>query len=167
MRTNGKLTQVSITQLTMMISSKFKIPGIVLLLFASFLTVYYFLFDFRFSFPVFAVISSYSETKFFWSFPTNFADELILLLFTSGFVLTILSKEKTEYREYKLIRRKSLYLTILSEISFLFFIVLFTFGSAFIGLVIFNLFLPFIFYMAFYYFLKFKFLKNKRKLNHI
>lgn len=151
----------------MMISSKFKIPGIVLLIFASVLTVYYFLFDFRFSFPVFAVISSYSETKFFWSFPTNFADELILLLFTTGFSLTIFSREKTEYREYKLIRRKAFYLTAVADIGYLIFIILFSFGSAFIALVLFNLFLPFIFYLAFFNIMKLKVLKMKRKKKSI
>jgi fatty acid desaturase len=151
----------------MMISSKFKIPGIVLLLFASILSVYYFLFDFRFSFPVFAVISSYSETKFFWTFSTNFADELILLLFTLGFSLTIFSREKAEYGEYKLIRKKAIYYTIMAEIGYLIFIILFSFGSAFIALVVFNLFLPFIFYLIFFNLMKFKVLRNKQKKKSI
>lgn len=147
----------------MMLSYKFKTPGFVLLFIAAILSLCYFLFDFRFSFPVFAVISSYAETNFFWSFPTNFADELILMLFAAGFVLTILSREKTEYSEYKLLRIKALQRAIVAEVFFLIFIVLFTFGSAFIGLVIFNLFLPFIFYLGFFYFLKLKSLKNKQK----
>ena len=147
----------------MMLSSKFKIPGIALILLAIVLTVYYFLFDFRFSFPVFAVISAYSETKFFWSFSTNFADELILLLFITGFTLTIFSQEKTEYREYKLIRRKAIYLTITADIGYLFFIFLFSFGSAFIALVMLNLFIPFIFYLIFFNIMKLKVLRMKQK----
>lgn len=147
----------------MMISSKFKMPGFVLLLMALILTVYYFLFNFRFSFPVFAVISSYSETKFFWTFSTNFADELILILFATGFFFTVFSREKTEYREFKLIRIKSIYLAILTSFGYLFFMILFSFGSAFIAFVLFYMFLPFIVYILTFNILKFKFLKTKRK----
>lgn len=150
-----------------MLTPKFKIPGIVLLFIALILTVSYFLFNFRFEFPVFAVISSYSETKFFWSFSTNFADELILILFTTGFTLTIFSREKTEFREYKLIRRKAIYYTIMAEIGFLIFIFLFSFGSAFIALVILNLFLPFVLYLGFFNLMKLKVLRMKQKLNNI
>jgi hypothetical protein len=151
----------------MMFSSKYKNPGIMLLIAALIFTIYYFLFNFRFSFPVFAVISSYSETKFFWSFSTNFADELILILFTSGFTLTIFSQEKTEYREYKLIRRKAVYYTIVAEFGYLIFIILFSFGSAFIALVIVNLFLPFVLYLVFFNKMKLKVLKMKHKLKNI
>ena len=150
----------------MMFSYKYKNPGILLLIAALILTIYYFLFNFRFSFPVFAVISSYSETKFFWSFSTNFADELILLLFSVGFVLTIFSSEKTEYREYKLIRRKAIYYTIMAEIGYLIFIILFSFGSAFIALVIINLFLPFVLYLVFFNVMKLKVLRMKQKLKN-
>lgn len=151
----------------MMFSSKYKNPGIMLLIAALILTIFYFLFNFRFSFPVFAVISSYSETKFFWTFSTNFADELILILFTAGFTLTILSREKTEYREYKLIRRKAIYFTIMAEIGYLIFIILFSFGSAFIALVILNLFLPFVLYLVFFNTMKLKVLRIKQKLKNI
>jgi len=151
----------------MMFSSKYKNPGIMLLIAALILTIYYFLFNFRFSFPVFAVISSYSETKFFWTFSTNFADELILILFTAGFTLTILSREKTEYKEYKLIRRKAIYFTIMAEIGYLIFIILFSFGSAFIALVILNLFLPFVLYLVFFNTMKLKVLRMKQKLKNI
>ena len=151
----------------MMFSSKYKNPGIMLLIAALILTIYYFLFNFRFSFPVFAVISSYSETKFFWTFSTNFADELILILFTAGFTLTILSREKTEYKEYKLIRRKAIYFTIMAEIVYLIFIILFSFGSAFIALVILNLCLPFVLYLVFFNTMKLKVLRMKQKLKNI
>jgi hypothetical protein len=151
----------------MLFSYKYKKPGILLLIAALVLTIYYFLFNFRFEFPVFAVISSYSETKFFWSFSTNFADELILILFTVGFVLIIFSREKTEYREYKLIRRKAIYYTIMAEIGYLIFIILFSFGSAFIALVIINLFLPFVLYLVFFNVMKLKVLKMKHKLKNI
>lgn len=151
----------------MMFSYKYKNPGILLLIAALILTIYYFLCNFRFSFPVFAVISSYSETKFFWSFSTNFADELILILFTAGFTLTIFSREKTEYREYKLIRSKAVYYTIKTEIGYLIFIILFSFGSAFIALVIINLFLPFVLYLVFFNVMKLKVLRMKQKLKNI
>ena len=150
----------------MMFSYKYKNPGIWLLIAALILSIYYFLFNFRFSFPVFAVISSYSETKFFWSFSTNFADELILILFTAGFTLTIFSREKTEYREYKLIRRKAIYYTIETEIGYLIFIILFSFGSAFIALVIINLFLPFVLYLVFFNVMKLKVLIMKHNLKN-
>lgn len=151
----------------MMLSYKYKIPGVALLIIATILTLYYFLFNFRFEFPVFAVVSSYSETRFFWWFSTNFADELILLLFTFGFTLTIFSGEKTEFREFKLLRRKAIYRTIIAEIGLLIFIILFSFGSAFIALIILNLFLPFVLYIVFFNVMKLKVLRKKQKLKNI
>jgi len=49
-----------------------------------------------FEFPVFAIYSSYMETRFFTMVSTNFADELIILLFLAGLSILVFLKEKNE-----------------------------------------------------------------------
>lgn len=138
----------------MLLSCKYKIPGFILIFAGTVLLVFYFGFDFRFEMPVFAVISSFMETKFFTSFKTNFADELIMILFLTGLALLTFSKEKNEIDSYKTVRVNAVKNTILSNTLFLIFSVLFIYGSGFIAIAIINLFLPFVLYLVFFNILK-------------
>jgi len=56
-----------------LLPNKYKIPGIIMVVVGLVLAVAYFMVDFRFEFPVFAVVSSYMNTNFFTTFKTNFA----------------------------------------------------------------------------------------------
>ena len=140
----------------MLLSNKFKLPGIILILAGAGLTVLYFGFDFRFEMPVLAVFSSFTETRFFTTFGTNFADELIILLYLAGFSFIIFSKEKTETELIKKIRSQALMKTILTEIFLYFFVTLFIYGGGFIAFVIMNLFLPYIIYIVIFNVMKYK-----------
>ena len=121
--------------------------------------VFYLWFDFRLILPVFAVFSSFLETKMFTTFRTNFADELILLTLLAGFFLSAFSKEKTESEILDKIRAKALSKAIFTNVAFLIFSILFIYGNGFLAILLLNLFSLFIFYMIFLFFLKRKKLK--------
>jgi len=78
-----------------------------------------------FNIKIFAVVTSYFETKYFVISQTNALDELAAIFFILGITLFSFSKEKTERENYELLRTKALinalYLTILLWLlSFLF-----------------------------------------------
>ena len=62
-----------------MLSNKFKIPGYVLIILGFVLTYLYFVVNIRIEIPVLAIVSSFTETKFFTIYKTNVADEFIIL----------------------------------------------------------------------------------------
>lgn len=101
--------------------------------------------------PVFAVFSSFMETKMLVTFRTNFADELILLLLICGFGLIVFSKEKNETDNLDPLRIKALVKAIIANTVLLLFSILFVFGSGFIAVLVFNLFSVPIFYIFFFY----------------
>ncbi len=131
-----------------------KVVGFFLAMVGVVLGFFYIWFDFRFTMPVFAVFSSFLETKLFVTFNTNFADELIMLLLVSGLALIVLSKDKTESENLDAIRGKALIKALISNSIFLFFSILFIFGSGFISILVLNLFSLFLFYLFFFYLLK-------------
>jgi len=131
-----------------------KYPGILFILSGVVLAILYIWFDFRFTIPVFAVFSSFVETKMFVTFNTNFADELIMLLFICGFGLLVFSKEKVESENLDSIRSKSLVMATISNIILLLCSVLFVYGSGFISILVLNLITLPVFYLCFFYFYK-------------
>ncbi|MFA5973012.1 MAG: hypothetical protein WC780_11725 [Lentimicrobiaceae bacterium] len=116
--------------------------------------VFYLWFDFRFTLPVFAVFSSFLETKMFTTFRTNFADDLILLLLISGLALIVFSKEKIESENLNSFRARALVKALIVNNLFLFLSILFVFGTGFIAILVINLFSFSIFYLIFYYIMK-------------
>jgi hypothetical protein len=138
----------------------FKIVGGMLTLSGSILAMFYFLFDFKFRIPVFAVYSSFIETKIFATFKTNFADELIMIMLISGLGLMVFSKEKIEFENFDSIRASALTKATIVNIIFLLFSVFFIYGSGFIASLIFNLVSLLIFYLIFFYRLKYKEMKR-------
>jgi hypothetical protein len=131
-----------------------KYPGLVFILLGIVLSILYIWYDFRFTLPVFAVFSSFVETKMFAIFNTNFADELIMLLFVIGFSLVALSREKNESVKLDFIRAKSLVKALISNTFLLLFSVLFVYGSGFIAILVLNLFSFLVFYVCVFYYLK-------------
>jgi len=131
-----------------------KFVGWLLTLIGSALAILYLLFDFKFKMPVFAIYSSFLETKMFVSFRTNFADELILLLLIIGLGLIVFSKEKIESENLEPLRTKAFATATISNNIFLLFSVLFIYGSGFIAILVLNLFSLSLFYLLFFYLLK-------------
>lgn len=122
-----------------MINYRFKYFGLAVVLVAVAFTVLYFGFNFRFEMTVFAVHSAFFETKMFAMFKTNFADELILLLYIVGLALMIFSKEKEETTGIMQKRhnamRYALFINFLAQI----FVILFIYGQGFIAFLVLNL----------------------------
>ena len=58
--------------------------------------------------PVFAVVTTYMENRFFVLAQTNILDELFAILCISGLVLFVFSKEKTEREGYDQLRARAL-----------------------------------------------------------
>jgi len=100
--------------------------------------------------PVFAIVSSFLETRFFVSFKTNIADELTLLLLLGGALLVFCSAERRETELSEKLRIKALYRAILANSVFLLFSIVFTFGAGFFLVLILNTFSFFIFYFLIY-----------------
>jgi len=135
---------------------KFKWAGLILILLGMTFSVAYFGLNFRFLAPVFAVYSEFMEIKTFTTFKTNFADELIIIFFLSGFFLVIFSAERNENSIIQKIRMKALRKSVLFYFGWLMFSVLFIFGNGFISILVLNIILPFVIYLCFYYALIFR-----------
>jgi len=139
---------------------KCKIPGYALLIAGAVMTYLYFVVNIRLELPVPAIISSFAETKFFTSYKTNVADELLIILLITGFSLIVFSKEKNETGQLRELRIRSLIRTALTDIFIILFATLFVYGSGFMAIIIMNLFLPFIIYLIFFNVAKMKIMKT-------
>jgi hypothetical protein len=135
---------------------KFKWVGVLLVIAGIMLLISFTWFKFTLTLPVVAVFSSYLETRMFTVFRTNVTDELIMLLFVTGFGMIALSREKTEHDGFEKIRSKALSRAVLANTACLLFSILFIYGNGFAGVLLVNLFSVFIFYRIFFYFLKSK-----------
>jgi hypothetical protein len=145
----------------LLLSYRFKLFGWGLVALSTLLSIAYVFFNFRFSIPVFSIVSSFLETKFFTTFKTNFAEELILLLFLFGFLMVMFSKEKQEEEIFASLRFLALVRSILSNVIFLVVSMLFFYGNAFIAMLILNLFSLYVFYIIHFYVLKFNAIKKQ------
>lgn len=143
----------------MLLPYKYKIAGYVLLIAGTVMTYLYFVVNIRLEIYVPAIISSFTETKFFTTYKTSFADELMILFLISGFSLIVFSKEKNETGQLREVRISSLIKTIIADICIIIFAILFVYGSGFMAIIIMNLFLPFIIYLIFFNVAKRKIMK--------
>lgn len=139
----------------------FKYIGGLLTSIGLFLATLYIWFDFKFSMPIFAIYSSFLETKIFATFKTNVADEFILIFCLTGLFLMLISKEKKETEKLTILRNKALWRAFIINYFILMFSILFIYGSGFIAILILNIFMFSIIYLIYFNYLKFK----ERKIN--
>lgn len=135
----------------MLLPYRWKWAGIILVLAGIILAVLYLFFEFSFTMPVFAVFSSFIETKVFTTFQTNFADELVMLTLLTGLALISFSKEKNEQQDFDSIRLRSIFRALMANTAFLIFSILFIFGSGFLGVLVLNVITLHVFYLIFFY----------------
>ncbi len=140
---------------------KFKWIGAFLVLCGTIALVFYVLYNLVFMVPVFAVFSSFLETKVFAIITTNITDELIMLALLTGFFFIAFSKEKAENESIAAIRASALSKAVFANTVFLFFSVLFIYGNGFVAMILLNLVSPLIFYLVFFVILKRKFLRSQ------
>ncbi len=144
-----------------MLSFKFKIPGIIMVATGIVLTIIYFTHRIAIEFPVFAIQSSYLETRYFKVFKTNIFEELTIISFLSGFLMIAFSKEHREYPEYNVIRYRSWVNAVLCNIALTGFFTIFFFGAGFAAFLIVNVFMVYIIYLIVFNYRKFRFLRLK------
>ena len=131
-----------------------KFVGLLLTFCGIVVAVLYIWLDVRIMLPVFAVYSSFLETKIFTSFSTNVADEITLFLLIAGLGLIVLSREKNESETTDLIRLKAFIRSVEANIIMLLLAVLFVFGTGFVYAMVFNLVSFLVYYLIFFYFYK-------------
>ena len=133
---------------------RFKWIGAVMILAGLIGLAFFIWFDFNVNLPVFAVYSSFFETKIFTTFHTNVADEFIILSLLTGFFFVAFSREKTESEMLNQLRSIAFSKAVIANMVLLIFSTLFVYGNGFLGILFLNLYSPFIFYLIALFFLK-------------
>ena len=130
---------------------KLKKAGWVLLSLGILFSLAYAFLDFRFTMPVIAVFSYFTEAKYFAVFETNFADELAMISLLSGLFILSFTREKKETDLLDQLRNQALKKTLLYNSVFVFCSILFVYGVGFLGAMVLNLFSPLIIYLVLFY----------------
>jgi len=88
---------------------------------------------------IFAFYSSYLESKYLEIIRNNMCEEVVALLFVLGLFFIAFSKEKNESVRVSLLRLKAFSIAVYLQITFLVIAILFTFGFAFVYMLIVNM----------------------------
>jgi len=128
----------------------FKTIGTFLIVVGIVIAVLYLKFNLNYTTYVFAVLSIYLENQFFVITKTNIVDEVILILLLIGFGLMVFSQEKNESEYLNTLRAKALTFAVMANMIFMLFSIILIYGGGFIGILIFNLFSVFIFYLSYF-----------------
>lgn len=114
-----------------------------------------------FNIKIFAIVTTYLETRYFVLSQTNILDELAAILLISGIALFSFSKEKNEKEHFESLRIKALINAMYVTIAFWLLSFLFIYGMA-IFIVSFSVFIVFliVYNLCFRYYL----LKDKKSL---
>jgi len=83
-----------------------------------------------FEIPVFAVVSTYMESRFFVLAQTNILDELFAILCISGLAIFVFSKERSEQEHYNQVRVNALIRSVYITLGFWLVCFLLVFGWA-------------------------------------
>ncbi len=130
---------------------KFKLIGVLITLAGIVMAVIYKTMDFQIKLPVFAIVSAFLETKFLTSFSTNVADEIVLVVLMTGLAMIMFSKERNERAGYDLLRSRAMFRAVMLNAVLMLLTVLFTYGFAFVSMLLFNLFSISLIYLALFY----------------
>jgi len=134
-----------------LVPHRFKIAGYLLCISGFILSILRFYYGLKlklFETKVFAVYSSYLQTKFFSIIDNNITEEIAGLLLVAGFTLVVCSREKIEDEKTADIRLRSFVVTVYANAIFMLLSILFVFGLAFVHILIAHVFSFFIFYIV-------------------
>lgn len=119
-----------------------RFPGVVLSALGVLFLVLRFYFDYKPNFlhvKVFAISSSYLETKYFQVVMNNISEEILGLLILIGLFFIAFSKDKMESQKKQEMRTIALYLAVYAQFAFLVIAMLFTFGLSFVYMLMINI----------------------------
>ncbi len=101
---------------------------------------------------VFAIYSSFLQSKYFSFITNNYSEEITGLLVLTGLLFIAFSKEKNDNEEIMLMRFRSLFLSVYINSIILILSLLFIFGLGFVDVLVLNIFsLPVIYIIVFRY----------------
>ena len=130
---------------SILLPGNFRFAGIVFLLAGIFLGVVRFYFGIKpdiLNMRPFAFYSSYIESKYIQFIGNNMSEEIVGLLILCGLFFIAFSRDKVETEVKTFYRIKALYLTVYAQLVFLILSFLFTFGFAFVYMLMANMVFP-------------------------
>jgi hypothetical protein len=117
--------------------------------------------------PVFAIQSTFFETKYFFWMQSNISEELFAISLILGFTLIALSKEKDEIVENNTFRLKAFSLAVMINSIFLVFGMFFFYGLSALNIIIINLFSFLFLYILIFKILIFKARRQMKTVNSV
>lgn len=130
---------------------RFKYYGVGLTLAGLVMLAGYAWFDFRITAPVWAILSSFLETRAFTVTTTNLTDELLMIALLCGLSFMVLAEEKHEKRRYVVLRLKAWMSAFTLNTALLLFTVIFFYGTAFITILAVNLYSTAVVYLIIFH----------------
>lgn len=130
---------------SLLLPAFFRLPGIILLAAGSVSGIMRFWFDIKPKFlqmKVFAVYSEYLGEKYMHFIKDNMSEELVGILLVSGAWMVALSRDRIETEEKAAARSRAFFISAYLQIIFLLFSLIFTFGIAFISMLMMYMILP-------------------------
>jgi len=112
----------------------------------------------------FAFYSSYLANKYLQFIGNNMTEEFVCILLLAGFFLIAFSRDKKEDRIKSMLRTQAFYITAYIHFIYLLLAILFTYGMAFIYVIIASIFLPFLTFTVTFRILLFR--RKKRSTLH-
>jgi hypothetical protein len=149
---------------SLLFPNKFKYLGWILFIPGIIFSIIRFYYGIKLSFldlKLFAIYSSYFETKIFTVVENNLTEETAGVLILTGLLILIFTKEQDEDDTIQLIRLRSFMLSIFINTILLFIAMITVFGIAFIQVMTFNLISTPIIYLIIF---KYSVYKYRRKL---
>lgn len=149
-----------------MIPYRFKFLGIAFFLGGLVLMIVDHFHKMKITLPVFALHSSYIQTKYLTVFPTNVFEEITMLSILAGLWLVVFSKEKKELNGFKSIRISAWQWAIGINCVFLAVSILGIYGRGFIAVLIVNMYSVFILYYILFAYKKRRYFILRKKQSH-
>ena len=109
---------------------------------------------------VFAIYSSFLQSKYFSFITNNYSEEITGLLVLTGLLFIAFSKEKNDNEEIMLLRFRSLFLSVYINSMLLILSLLFVFGLGFVDVLVLNIFSLLVIYIIVFRYSLFKLNKS-------
>jgi len=117
--------------------------------------------------PVFAIQSTFFETKYFFWMQSNISEELFAIFLIIGFTLIALSEEKEETDENNTFRLKAFSLAVMINSIFLIFGMVFFYGLSAMNIVLINMFSFLFLYIVILKILIFRAKRQQKSVNTV